>query len=169
MRQAAIDLLDRLRRSLSAISGEGATRPSPLIWRKQLLGLRLRWTIEEQVLLPAMQSARASLAGTVALARREIEALRDVVAGPAEEPDASAAWIAKDRRTPALQAVLTAFSELHFDRIDELLLQFPHADDLDWKALHTETQALVQGWEAEWRRSGDIEDEDTDPVGHPPR
>jgi hypothetical protein len=40
---------------------------------------------------------------------------------------------------------------------------------MPWGALEREMRALLRRWRGEIRRHGDIEDEDADPVGHPPR
>ena len=120
--------------------------------RQALLRLEQLCKIETQLVFPA-------LAPALRHAQQEVELLRDLAllverSAPAER---DIAW-----------AVIEGLAELHFARVDALLRQ-PGAPRADWRALLDEATAWCAQWGDEMRAGGDIEDEDRDPVGLPPR
>jgi len=138
-----------LRHGLRApTQGHAATR------RRMLLRLEQMWKIETQLLLPALTDQ-----GAVQPALQEVELLRDAaLLFERSAPDLSdIAW-----------SVVQRLAELHLGRIDGLM-QCASASPADWLALRDEASAWLSRWAAEIRAHGDIEDEDRDPVGLPPR
>jgi hypothetical protein len=67
-----------------------------------------------------------------------------------------------------LVGTLEGMARLHFDALQGLLRD-ADAASMPWGALEREMRALLRRWRGEIRQHGDIEDEDADPVGHPPR
>ena len=140
--------------------------------RQALLRLEQLCKIETQLVFPALAPAlrhaqqeveplRHAQRGVQPLrhAQQEVELLRDLAllverSAPAER---DIAW-----------AVIEGLAELHFARVDALLRQ-PGAPRADWRALLDEATAWCAQWGDEMRAGGDIEDEDRDPVGLPPR
>lgn len=142
--QASFDaLLAGLRRS-------SAQQPDQ---RLVLLQLEQMWKIETQLVLPALDASPSRHA------LQEVELLRSlgVLVERCEPAERELAW-----------TVLQGLAELHFARVDALL-QAPCAAHADWPALLGEARSWLAQWEDEMRAQGDIEDEDRDPVGLPPR
>jgi hypothetical protein len=124
-------------------------------WRRQVLvRLEQMWKIETQLLLPALTGQ-----GALQPALQEVELLRDAaLLFERSAPDLSdIAW-----------SVVQRLAELHLARI-EGLMQCAAASPADWRALRDEASAWLSRWDAEIVVHGDIEDEDRDPVGLPPR
>jgi hypothetical protein len=149
-----------LRASLDALFARRLARRGPA-WAQSrtrlLLGLELMWKLEEQLLLPALHPAPAPTQSGLAEARREIEQLRDLAESARQAPDG---------HQDVLMAALDGLASQHFLRVDELL---EGAGPADWAAMRDETDALLERWEGEVQAHGEIEDEDRDPVGLPPR
>jgi len=124
--------------------------------RQLALQLEQRWKIEAQLLLPALPVRQAR---PVAQAEQDIELLRDL-AGLAER--------CGSENREFLWAVVQRLAAVHFARIDDLLFQ-AEAQGIDWAGLLTEAEVWLAEWAREIRGDGDIEDEDRDPVGLPPR
>jgi hypothetical protein len=161
-RPGVLALLGGLRAALQALSAEhnGASRNRKgVVKRRLLLGHELLAKIEDQLLYPALLDAEPALEPSVRLARKEIELLREL--------STLVARTAAGNREFAL-SVLDGMAQLHFARVDELLLD-PGVQSLPWKQLERQTQALLGRWHQEVVQHGDIEDEDADPVGRPPR
>lgn len=127
--------------------------------RNLLLGLELLWKIEEQVVMPALQEAATALVPAVATGAREIEIMRDLSLRIERSAGAERA---------VAMAALEGLVRLHCARSGQLLA---HADDhrVDWFAVHQEILGLLARWQTEIVADGDIEDEERDPVGLPPR
>lgn len=128
----------------------------PGVERLLLLGLEQQWKIEAQLLLPALAPMQARAAR---LASQEIEVLRDLalLAGHGEAAATLTTW-----------TVLQRLAELHACRIDDLLAQHGPAG-VDWTRLLAEAETWLAQWAQEIQSTGDIEDEDRDPVGQAPR
>ena len=161
-RRALRGLFHGLHVALQALFVErplAARRRRTAVQRRLLLGLELVSKLEEHVLYPALADAEPDWAGVIQQAAQELELLRDV------------ALLAT--RTTAVNrdvtlSVLEGLATLHFTRVDELLRR-PGADGVPWPQLEHEVRGLLGRWHAEVQRSGEIEDEDQDPVGLPPR
>jgi hypothetical protein len=155
-------LLGRQRGALEALFAqwrEAAARQRTALQRQLLLGLELRSKLEEQVLLPALQEAEPGWAPALSGARQELELLRDLAL-------LAGSTVAANRQLTL--SVIQGLAALHFDRLDELL-QADGAHSVAWDALHDEMADMLSRWHAELRARGQIEDEDRDPVGAPPR
>ena len=78
-------------------------------------------------------------------------------------------WVGCEQKG-ALVIGLPGLPALQPKRIEvDALLRQPGAPRADWRALLGEATALCAQWGDEMRAGGDIEDEDRDPVGLPPR
>jgi hypothetical protein len=130
------------------------------VQRQLLLGLELLWKIEEQVVLPALHTVHAGVpAAAVAQATTELQALRD-------QAQQAAQGHSRQRERALVQ--LEQMAMQHFVHMAGLL----HAaavDGVDWSAVEREVRDLLSRWQREVRLHGEIEDEDRDPVGLPPR
>ncbi len=159
MRERFHRLLRRLRQpTLRQFAQVGASRDArqPGSGRQLLLCLEQQWKIEEQLLLPALAAEQGRAAE---LAAQEIEVLRDL-SRLAEDGDSAGA--------KPVWAVLQRLAHLHFCHIDDLFAQ----DDtgaIDRTLLLSEAQSWLDQWADEIRATGTIDDEDSDPVGQPPR
>lgn len=156
-------LLEGLREDLRQLFAERKQAQQPrhrsALQRQLLLGLDLLWKIEDQVLLPALHEA---LPGSLPMVRRvtgELELMRDLAL--------LATQTNTDNREMTL-AVLEGLATLHFARVAEMLEAAP-ADGADWPALEEDVRGLLGRWRREVRVQGEVEDEDRDPVGLPPR
>lgn len=161
-RQTFVALLTRLRGvllDLFARRRETTARQGRLGQRRLLLGLEVLCKIEEQVLLPAVYDVDPDAAKALGHAGKELDLMRDVA-------------LLVDRTVSSNRQmvldILEGLATLHFARID-VLLQRESADAIDWAAAESQTRSLLSRWHAEVATSGDIEDEDRDPVGEPPR
>ena len=133
----------------------GNTRSS----RRALLAIELRLKLEEQVLLPRFRELGLPALGTV---DKQIGLLRDLLAeGAAGElalPTNSLLW-----------ASIEGLCCLHCDAVAQLLLLALDTSKFDADAAWLEAEDYRAHWRAEIGVSGDIEDEEADPVGQPPR
>jgi hypothetical protein len=160
--RALSGLLSHLRQSLEplfAACGGDSGSAGDLLLQRLLLGLELLWKLEEQVLMPALQSAMPEHAADVAEGAGELKLMRDLSlqlerSGRAE----------RDLALAALEGLV----RLHWARSDALLARAT-GTAVDWRALHDEVRGLLERWGDEIRAHGEIEDEDRDPVGLPPR
>lgn len=136
-----------------------ARRRRTVVQRRLLLGLELVAKLEEQVVYPALAEAEPGWAADLDQAQQELELLRDLS-------------LLTGRTTAANRdvsmAVLEGMATLHFTRVDGLLGR-AGAEVAPWSAMEREVRGLLGRWQAEVRRDGEIEDEDRDPVGLPPR
>lgn len=155
------DLRRDLERRFEALSaaplGRRASFASELV-----LALELRWKLEEELLFPALRRAGCGDFLQIQADAEDLAKLRElgemVLAG-APSP----------ARQGALLAVLEGGVRLHLEQVDELLHQLWKHPGPDWPAMGREMQALLQRWRREIAETGDIEDEERDPVGLPPR
>lgn len=157
-------LLEGLREDLRQLFAERKQAAQPrrrsALQRQLLLGLDLLWKIEEQVVLPALHEALPE--ESLPMVRRvtgELELMRDLAL--------LATQTNTDNREMTL-AVLEGLATLHFARVAALLDAAP-ADGADWPALEEDVRGLLGRWRREVRVQGEVEDEDRDPVGLPPR
>lgn len=161
----AFDRISELRRSTRRLFDEYVQLPAGsqrALRKKILLALELRWKLEELVLFPALRSAPGGVEGGSQQADHELSALRDL------------AMLAKDEfgapeRERLLVGALEALAGLRTDRVGWALSQAQRAALVDTRALGREMDQLLDRWRNEVRRTGDIEDEEMDPVGQPPR
>lgn len=130
--------------------------------RRLLLALELMWKLEEQALLPALLDADAATRGDAAELELEVTRLRelaDLLKADRLDPSSAAVVVAALDGMAALRA-------LRFERSLERAVQ---ARRLDGAALAQDMNGLLARWREEVTVTGDIEDEELDPVGHPPR
>lgn len=157
------ELLASLRKPLVVLFDERIRAPRgrrrALLLRRLLLGLELLCKLEEQLLLPALHDSAPAAAADVAWARQEIELLRDVAL--------LAGWTVAGNRELALAVLQSAFG-LHCARLDGMLAPKSKAA-VDWTRLEEDMRGWLDRWRAEVQSAGEVEDEDRDPVGLPPR
>lgn len=130
--------------------------------RQALLALELVCKLEEQVIAPSLDEAGLARLhpGALHLIAREIDLMRDLAAA-APHSDA--------QERALVCGVLAGLSQMHFDRVHDWLMAVP-AEGADWRAADDTVRALRRQWRSELARLGALEDdEDGDPVGHPPR
>jgi hypothetical protein len=128
-----------------------------------LLGLELMWKLEEQVLLPALQPNEPTHAASrsATRVRDELPLMRDLSLLASKAPQAE--------RGLAF-GVLEGLVTLHFARIkDRLDAVSSGTPPPPWTAVHSEMVTTLDRWHGEVLAHGEIEDEDADPVGQPPR
>lgn len=165
--QALLERLATLRTAVAQACEQALAAPPEAraaLARRALLCQELLIKLQEQVLLPALLEGRPRAAVAVALAGREADLIRDL----------SALWHGLSQPAPAsgeqrgeLLAVIDGLAALNAQRVDGLLREAAVAP-LRWPALLDEVEAMLARWRDEWRRDGDIDDEDRDPVGAPP-
>jgi hypothetical protein len=163
-----VDAFDRLRSLRSSTEHlvkehtQGSQRGPAAQLKKILLAFELRWKLEELVLIPALNDTQGVLLCGTRDAERELLALRDL-----------AALARDDELSPGRQRVLLAaidtLAALRTHRVGLALARAQRAALVDTQALGVEMDQLLERWHGEVRRSGDIEDEEMDPVGLPPR
>lgn len=124
-----------------------------------LLGLELVWKTEELVLLPAIGDAASHAAAAVGEAGDDIELMRSLVA--------LSGRVSRDIRDE-LDTLLHGLAQVHAARVDALLA-VPSGSAARWEDMEREIRGLLERWREEVQRDGDIEDEERDPVGSPPR
>lgn len=156
------ELLATLRTPLHILFEERIRAPRgkrrALLLSRLLLGLELLCKLEEQLLLPALRDSAPAAAAPVAWAQQEIELLRDAALLTGRS-------VAGNREL-ALALLQRAFG-LHCARVDGLLA--PKTAAADWTRLEKDMRAWLDRWHAEVESAGEVEDEDRDPVGLPPR
>jgi hypothetical protein len=121
--------------------------------------IELRLKLEEQVLLPALRALNLS---PVAVVECQIEILRDLLA-EADDADLS---LAQQRE---LWGTILRACEQHFDAVAGLALLALQSGRFDEAHALREVRAYQARWRQEIEQTGDIEDEEADPVGQPPR
>lgn len=124
-----------------------------------MLHLELPLKLQEQLLLPALQTAEPGWDGELDTLALELKLLRDA----GELLRCSAALCHE-----LALALLQGMARLHVARL-QAVLRRPGAAGVDWPAVQREADAMFERWADEIRDSGDIEDEDADPVGAPAR
>jgi hypothetical protein len=127
--------------------------------RRALLTIELRLKFEEQVLLPRFRELGLPAEDTV---EKQIELLRELLAQAAQGELAL-------QGTRLLWAAIERMSILHFDAMAQLMLLALADSAFDADAAWREAEDCRSRWRDEIAESGDIEDEEADPVGQPPR
>lgn len=161
----AFDRIGRLRSSTRKLFDEYmqvAQDGPPQLLKKMLLALELRWKIEELVLIPALHGTQGVMHGCTQDAGQELDALRDLAA------------LARDtglsgERQRMLLGAIESLAALRTERINWALTRAQRAAMVDAQVLGREMDQLLERWHTEVHRTGDIEDEEADPVGRPPR
>ena len=127
--------------------------------RNALLAIELRLKLEEQVLLPRFRQLGLPVLDTV---EKQINLLRELMAegalGELALPSNRLLWAAIER-----------MCTLHFDAVAQLLLLALAHSRFDATAAWHDAEDYRARWRAEISETGDIEDEEADPVGRPPR
>lgn len=127
-----------------------------------LLTLELRNKLEEHLLFPALHDGGLNDPDPYASEDNELSVMRELAervrdTEPENDPHA---------RKAALLA-LEGVTMLHFGTVDRLLAR--NSEKLDQRNFSSDVQAMLARWHDEVLTTGDIEDEESDPVGLPPR
>ncbi len=124
--------------------------------------LDLRCRLEQLVIVPALRASAGLPQEVLDRCECELAQVRDrietVTLGLADAPQGDGSVVL------AANAAMT-----HFDEMDALLLEPACVAALDAHALAAQIDAWTARWTEEIRATGDIEDEELDPVGLPPR
>lgn len=131
--------------------------PGDAARRGLLRRLAERWTLEEQWLYPALAEAANGERSAWEAHEQELAPLRELAAQAEADPA---------DRIAARLAVLEGIVLLHLESVARLL-EAPWR--VDWQRLGADMAAMEARWAAEVAATGDIEDEEADPVGRPPR
>lgn len=161
-RNALLGLLQRLQTQLQSHFDERAStrrHRRSLAQRRALLGLELLCKLEEQILHPALLEAQPAHRDAVDHADREIQLMRDL--------SLLATHTVAHNRSLVL-SMLDGMLRLHLQHLDSML-RATRADALPWPALEQQVRAMLGRWNHEIEDTGDVEDEERDPVGLPPR
>ncbi len=127
-----------------------------------LRSLDLRCRLEQFVVMPALRETGSVSDAILRSCEQELTRLG------ARIESARRAAVDPDNASASVVTVTSA-AMTHFDRMDRLLSDPTCAAALDVRALAPEVEAWTQRWMAEITTTGDIEDEEQDPVGLPPR
>jgi hypothetical protein len=127
--------------------------------RRALLAIELRLKLEEQVLLPRFRALGLPAEDTV---EKQIELLRELLAEAAQGELAL-------QGMRLLWAAIERMSVLHFDAMAQLMLLALAEPAFEANAAWRDAEAFRSRWRDEIAETGDIEDEEADPVGQPPR
>ncbi|MDN3920662.1 hypothetical protein [Roseateles violae] len=143
-------------------SGAGSARRRALAQRRLLRALELRWKLEELVLLPALQDSATASREDVRAAEKEIGLLRELsdLIGDPQLPSSAQGVVL---------AVLEGIATLRSDQLERRLRQALQNERINGAALAGDIEGMLERWCGELLASGDIEDEEADPVGQPPR
>lgn len=127
--------------------------------RRALLAIELRLKLEEQVLLPRFRDLELPALETVV---DQVEMLRELLAegahGELALPSNRQLWAAIER-----------MSRLHFDAVAQMLVMALDHSRFDAEQAWRDAKDYRARWRDEIAKTGDIEDEEADPVGQPPR
>ena len=127
--------------------------------RRALLAIELRLKLEEQVLLPRFRELGLPALDTV---EKQTDLLRELLAeaahGELALPSNCLLWAAIER-----------MSTLHFDAVAQLMLLALNHSRFDADEAWQDAEDYRARWRDEIAATGDIEDEEADPVGQPPR
>ncbi len=127
--------------------------------RRALLAIELRLKLEEQVLLPRFRELGLPSLATV---EKQTELLRELLAeashGELALPSNCLLWAAVER-----------MCTLHFDAVAQMLLLALDHSRFDAEQAWRDAEDYRARWRDEIAETGDIEDEEADPVGLPPR
>jgi hypothetical protein len=157
LRRATEGLFDALCAQDNAVPARHAAARHRLF-----LALELQCKLQELAVLPALHEAGVATRPMLRSCEEDIAAQRDLVAMAQEPPPEPMA-------RKLLMAALDNLAELQFEHIHGLLHRARHSGRSDGSALRKDMEALLERWEQEVARTGDIEDEEIDPVGLPPR
>ena len=127
--------------------------------RRALLAIELRLKLEEQVLLPRFRELGVQAQGTV---EKQLDLLRELLA------EASHGELALQSNR-LLWAAIERMSTLHFDAVAQLMLLAEDDPRFDADEAWQEAEDYRARWRDEIADKGEIEDEEADPVGQPPR
>ena len=127
--------------------------------RRALLAIELRLKLEEQVLVPRFRELDLPALDTVA---KQIDLLRELLA------EAKHGELALQSNR-LLWAAIERMSILHFDAVAQLMLLAEDDRRFDADEAWHEAEDYRARWRTEIADSGDVEDEEADPVGQPPR
>jgi hypothetical protein len=127
--------------------------------RRALLAIELRLKLEEQVLLPRLRELDLRADDSLT---RQIEMLRELMA------EASHGELALHSNR-LLWASIERMSSLHFDAVAQLTLQALADPRFDADAAWLNAEDYRSRWRSEIGETGDVDDEEADPVGQPPR
>jgi hypothetical protein len=127
--------------------------------RRALLAIELRLKLEEQVLLPRFGELGLPALNSV---EKQIELLRELLA---EATDGELAL----QSNRLLWAAIERMSTLHFDAVAQLMLLALADSRFDADQAWHDAEDYRSSWRSEIAGTGDIEDEEADPVGQPPR
>lgn len=161
----AVQLLITLRQAIQTLFDALAKAPAQhqeAAQRKLLLALELRLKVEQSVVLPGLAQGAAANDARLAGCEKDISQLRGLM-DLARDPSLTSLV----RRT--VIGALDGVAALHFERMERLLAHAKRNRQIDAAALGMEMQALLDRWHTEVLATGDIEDEEMDPVGSPPR
>ena len=154
------ELRARAQAQIEAWSTAGNDVP-PDALRAGLRPFVMRWTLEEQLLFPALLDAFGGNREPFEHEERELVVLRGLVEDVQQAP-------ADQQET--LLSVLAGIGELHAESVDRIIERTREAGlAVDWSALSRSVAGMAERWQHEIEETGDIEDEDADPVGLPPR
>jgi hypothetical protein len=126
---------------------------STLSSRRALLAIELRLKLEEQALLPHFRAI-----GLPALDALLRELLGEAALGELALPSNRLLWASIERT-----------ATLHFDAVAQLTLLALADSRFDADQAWHEAEDYRARWRGEIADSGDVEDEEADPVGQPPR
>lgn len=137
----------------SDFSGAPVARRDALRERLRL-ALELRWKLEEQLVIPALGKRVATL--LLPAAESESTNLRELFDHAGREASGVILPVAR-------------LALLRAERIELAVAAAEQRRDFDAAALVRDIDAMLARWRVEVWRTGDIEDEESDPVGQPPR
>lgn len=127
--------------------------------RRAVLAIELRLKLEEQALFPRFHELGLPALDTV---EKQIELLRELLAeathGELALPSNRLLWASIER-----------MSTLHFDAVAQLTLLALNHSRFDADEAWREAEDYRARWRDEIAETGDIEDEEADPVGQLPR
>jgi hypothetical protein len=127
--------------------------------RRALLAIELRLKLEEQVLLPRFRELGLPALDTV---EKQVDLLRELLAeashGELALPSNALLWAAIER-----------MSTLHFDAVAQMMLLALDDSRFDADEAWRDAEDYRARWRDEIAETGDIEDEEADPVGQSPR
>ena len=122
-------------------------------WRRNvLLGVELWLKLEEHVIVPSLRDSDVASARIVQSVGHDGEVLRDLMDEHAQAP-----------------GLIENAARRHMRATESLLRGAEAQAWLNWTRVQAEMEAWMKRWRDEIATSGDIEDEERDPVGLPPR
>lgn len=147
-------------RRLQAVQ-DAPPRARPAARRRLLLALQIRWKLDEQLVAPRLDDVAAA-EPTLPSVERESLLLR-------EWADLLETQVLPAAAQRTLLTTLTGLSTLRAERLEAALAAAIQRGDIDTAALARDIDERLARWRDEVLATGDIEDEEIDPVGTPPR